>query len=220
MILFRSLTEDPETGPGDYLICDGSGNVQLYLSAGVTYNLPSPGWNNVAQATLGGWSVDSFILARRAPPVDVVGGIVFEDGIAVYPRPDLVPGVPLVLYGSQYPGGKIFNSSAFTEPPTGQQGNFGRNVLRSFGSAQADVAFQRQFHFKERVQLRFRGEFFNIFNHPNFGPPTNNLTSPLFGLSTQTLASSLGSGGANGGFNPLYQIGGPRSIQLELKLQF
>ena len=85
-------------------------------------------------------------------------------------------------------------------------------MLRSFGAAQADVAFQRQFHFKERVQLRFRGEFFNIFNHPNFGRPTNNLTSPLFGLSTQTLASSLGSGGANGGFNPLYQIGGPRSI--------
>jgi hypothetical protein len=46
------------------------------------------------------------------------------------------------------------------------------------------------------------------------------LASPLFGHSTQTLASSLGSGGANGGFNPLYQIGGPRSIQLALKLQF
>src|SRR5271166_5472176 len=79
---------------------------------------------------------------------------------------------------------------------------------------------KRQFHFTERVQLRFRGEFFNIFNHPNFGPPTNSLTSPLFGQSTQTLASSLGSGGANGGFNPLYQIGGPRSIQLALKLVF
>ncbi|HVN19824.1 MAG TPA: hypothetical protein VMU05_13650 [Dongiaceae bacterium] len=38
--------------------------------------------------------------------------------------------------------------------------------------------------------------------------------------STQTLANSLGSGGANGGLNPLYQIGGPRSIQLALKLQF
>ena len=46
------------------------------------------------------------------------------------------------------------------------------------------------------------------------------LPSPLFGHSTQTLANSLGSGGANGGFNPLYQIGGPRSIQLALKLQF
>jgi hypothetical protein len=75
-------------------------------------------------------------------------------------------------------------------------------------------------HPTEEVGLRLRGEFFNIVNHPNFGNPTNTLTSPLFGSSTQTLANSLGSGGANGGFDPLYQIGGPRSIQLALKLQF
>jgi hypothetical protein len=125
-----------------------------------------------------------------------------------------------VLYGSQYAGGKIFNNAAFTAPPIGQQGDFGRNVLRGFGAWQADLAFQRQFHVTEKLGLRFRAEFFNIFNHPNFGSPNNTLTSPLFGQSTQTLASSLGSGGANGGFNPLYQIGGPRSIQLALKLQF
>jgi hypothetical protein len=128
--------------------------------------------------------------------------------------------VPLELFGSQYPGGKIFNKAAFTPAPAGQQGDFGRNVLRGFGATQADLALQRQFHFTERLGLRFRAEFFNIFNHPNFGNPNNNLTDPLFGHSTQTLASSLGPGGANGGFNPLYQIGGPRSIQLALKLQF
>jgi len=49
------------------------------------------------------------------------------------------------------------------------------------------------------------------------GHPTPRI--PL-GYSTETLASSLGSGGANGGLNPLYRIGGPRSIQLALKLQF
>jgi len=64
------------------------------------------------------------------------------------------------------------------------------------------------------VGLRLRAEFFNIFTHPNFRNPNNTLNSPLFGRSTQTLASSLGSGGANRGFNPLYQIGGARSIQL------
>ena len=82
--------------------------------------------------------------------------------------------------------------------------------------------FQRcgRFHITEQVGLSFRAEFFNIFNHPNFGNPNKLLTSPLFGHSTQTLANSLGSGGANGGFNQLYQIGGPRSIQLALKLQF
>jgi len=144
---------------------------------------------------------------------------VYADGIDLYPRPDVVPGVPLVLYGSQYPGGKAFNPAAFTPPPTGQQGDFGRNVLRGFGAWQADVAFQRQFRLTEKVGLRFRGEFFNLFNHPNFGPPTNSLTSPLFGQSAQTLASSL-AGGVGAGFNPLYQIGGPRSIQLALKLVF
>jgi hypothetical protein len=55
---------------------------------------------------------------------------------------------------------------------------------------------------------------------PNFGFPINTLTDALFGHSTQTLASSLSSGGVNGGFNPLYQIGGPQSVQLALKLVF
>ena len=89
-------------------------------------------------------------------------------------------------------------------------------MLRGFGATQADVAFQRKFVFTEQLNLRFRAEFFNIFNHPNFGPPNNSLSSPLFGHSTQTLASSL-AGQAGAGFNPLYQIGGPRLVQLALK---
>ncbi len=195
-------------------------DIRHSFTAGVTYLLPSLESQKLVHTVLGGWSLDAFVLARSAPPVDVVGGIFFAAGTALFPRPNVNPGVPLVLYGSQYPGGKIFNKAAFTAPPVGQQGDFGRNVLRGFGPTQADVALQRQFQFNERVGLRFRSEFFNIFNHPNFGNPNNSLTSPLFGHSTQTLASSLGSGGANGGFNPLYQIGGPRSIQLALKLQF
>jgi hypothetical protein len=124
------------------------------------------------------------------------------------------------LFGLGYPGGKIFNNFAFRATTNGQQGDFGRNVLRGFDATQADIGLQRIFRVTEKVGVRFRGELFNILNHPNFGSPTNTLTSALFGRSTQTLANSLGAGGANGGFNPLYQIGGPRSIQLALKLQF
>jgi hypothetical protein len=128
--------------------------------------------------------------------------------------------VPLELFGSGYAGGKIFNKAAFAVPTPGQQGSFGRNVLRGFNATQADIGVQRLFRAGERYGIRFRAEFFNILNHPNFGNPTNSLPSPLFGNATQTLANFLGSGGANGGFNPLYQIGGPRSIQLAAKLQF
>jgi hypothetical protein len=199
---------------------DSDFDIRHSFTAGITYNVPSPGTQEVVKAMLGGWSLESFILDRSAPPVDVVGGIFFAAGTELAPRPNVNPGEPLVLYSPQFPGGKIFNKAAFTAPPAGQQGNFGRNVLRGFAAAQADLALQRQFRLTEKVGLRLRAEFFNVLNHPNFGNPNNNLTSPLFGHSTQMLASSLGAGGANGGFNPLYQIGGPRSIQLVLKLRF
>ena len=195
-------------------------DVRHSFSAGVTCNLPSPRSNGVASAAFGGWSVDSFLFARSAAPVDLVGAVEFFSSVDLLLRPNVNPETPLVLYGSEYPGGKIFNSAAFTAPPSGQQGDFARNVLRGFGAWQADVAIERQFRVTEKMNLRFRTEFFNAFNHPNFGPPDNTLTDALFGHSTQTLASSLGSGGANGGFNPLFQIGGPRSIQLALKIQF
>ena len=195
-------------------------DIRNSFTGGVTYDLPSPGSHKVASSILGGWSMDGFVLARSAPPVNVVGGIFFAAGTALYPRPNANPGVPLEIYGTEYPGGKIFNKAAFSTPVVGQQGNFGRNVLRGFGASQVDLAVRRQFHLTENLGLRFRAEFFNIFNHPNFGSPNNNLTNALFGRSTQTLANSLGTGGVNGGFNPLYQIGGPRSIQFALKLQF
>jgi hypothetical protein len=195
-------------------------DIRHSFAAGATYDLPFPRSQKVAYAILGGWSLDSFVLARSAPPVNIVGATFFTAGTIFSPRPNVNPGVALELFGPQYPGGKIFNRAAFSGTPAGAQGNLGRNMLRGFGAWQADVGLQRQIHLTEKIDLRFRAEFFNIFNHPNFGNPVSLLTSPLFGRSTQTLANSLGSGGANGGLNPLYQIGGPRSIQFALKLQF
>jgi hypothetical protein len=199
---------------------DSDFDIRHSFTAGATYSLPSPGSHELVRALLGGWSLNCIVFARSALPVDIVGAIFNGAGVTLSPRPDVNPGVPLVLYGAQHPGGKIFNRAAFTAAPAGRQGNLGRNVLRGFGASQADVALHRQFPVTEQVRLGFRAEVFNVFNHPNFGNPNNTLTSPLFGRSTQTLANSLGSGGANGGLNPLYQIGGPRSVQFGLKLQF
>ena len=94
-----------------------------------------------------------------------------------------------------------------------------------FGATQIDLTLRRQFKLTERFSLQARGDLFNIFNHPNFGNSQNYLYSspavanPLFGQSMMTLARYLGSGGQGGGLNPLYQIGGPHSIQLALKPQ-
>ncbi|PYS77620.1 MAG: hypothetical protein DMF66_09190 [Acidobacteria bacterium] len=111
------------------------------------------------------------------------------------------------------------NPAAF-RPLTVGQGTLGRNALRGFGLSQLDLAVRRRFTITERVRLQLRAEFFNVFNHPNFGDPAGDISSRLFGRSTQTLARSLGAGGVNGGLSPLYQVGGPRSIQLALRLGF
>jgi len=198
-------------------------DVRNSFTAALLYNIPEPGRNKFARSILGNWSVDTFVFARTALPVNIYGGVSVVPGVESQVRPDLVPDQPLYLFGSQYPGGKAFSAAAFVPAAADVQGDFGRNVLRGFGAWQADFAVFRQFHIKEGLNLQFRSEFFNLFNHPNFGDPTSDnrfITSTLFGQSTESLASSLGSGGPSGGFNPLYQIGGPRSIQLALKLQF
>jgi hypothetical protein len=196
-------------------------DIRHSFTAGVTYNLPPPSSGKLVRAMLSGWSLAAFVLARSAAPDNVVSSDNrFRGGIALDSRPNINPGVPLELYGAGYPGGKAFNKEAFASAPEGQQGDFGRNVLRGFNASQADLGVQRRFRLTETAGLSFRAEAFNILNHANFGNPNNNLAGPLFGRSTQMLANSLGAGGANGGFNPLYQVGGPRSIQLALKIQF
>ncbi len=215
-------------GPSDF-------DVRNAFSAGVTYDIQAPKLNAFTNVILRGWSSDNFITARSAPPVDISAAatiFVFANGISGDTRPDVVPGQPFYLYGSLYPGGKAFNPAAFTNPPTStnglpaRQGNVPRNFLRGFGAAQWDFAVHRDFPIRESLKLQFRAEMFNVLNHPNFGPPNGQFGLAGFGLSTQMLGQFLnggtsGTGNLGGGaFSPLYQIGGPRSIQLALKLSF
>src|SRR5262249_25619466 len=100
------------------------------------------------------------------------------------------------------------------------QGDLGRNALRGFGAFQWDMTVRRQFRVTKGLSFQARVDIFNVLNRSNFGSPVNYLSSPQFGQATQMLNSSLGSGGLVGGLSALYQVGGPRSVQLALKLQF
>ena len=122
----------------------------------------------------------------------------FLSGAMSVQRPKVVPGVLLYLSDPTTPGGRIINVAAFTVPASGQ-GDLGRNALRGFNVSQVDFILQRLFKLSERFSLKTSADFFNIFNHPNFGAPINYMTSPQFGFSTQTLNSWLGSGGQSGG---------------------
>jgi hypothetical protein len=134
------------------------------------------------------------------------------------------------------PGGKLINPAAFAFPAaTELQGTLGRNALRGFGAWQTDLGLHRDFKLSERGILQFRLELFNLLNHPNFANPNAPFprslawpsTTPgaiaidMPGMrSTQMLGRGFGGGGNSGGYNPLFQIGGPRAVQLGLRLQF
>jgi len=64
-----------------------------------------------------------------------------------------------------------------------------------------------------------RVDAFNLLNHPNFADPSGNLSSgKLFGVSTAMANTPFN--GITNGLIPLYRIGGPRSLQVSLKLSF
>lgn len=187
------------------------------MNAAVSYSFPKSSRHGVLATILNGWGLDGIMRAFSAPPVNVFQRVSRGASInGLFLRPDIVAGVPQYLEGGQYPGGKALNPAAFRVLPaeTLRQGTLGRNALRGFGLTQLDLSARRFFGLTERLNLLFRCDLFNLFNQPNFGAPESNLRSGFFGQSTQMRGRSLG------GLNPLYQSGGPRSLQLSLKVSF
>ena len=143
------------------------------------------------------------------------------------------------------PSAFVTGSAAFATPASlndTRQGTSTRNGFYGFGATQLDFGLGRQVSLTEKLRLSLKGEVFNILNHPNFGQPNANLGnyttngttvtySPgdpcitntavactTFGRSTTMLNRSFGA--ASGAFSSLYQLGGPRSVQLSAKLTF
>jgi len=206
-------------------------DVRNTFTNAITYEVPKWTTGNAALRYIAnGWAVDSLFRSNSAQPINITTGqysfgLIYNND-AINQRPNIVAGQPFYLNDPSAPGGKVVNAAAFTTPTNSfVQGDLPRNHLRGFGAWQEDLALRRDFPIHETVHLLFRAEAFNIFNHPLFGDIGTNdgrnlLTNPFFGISSHTLADSLGGGGADGGFASLYQIGSPRSMQFALKLQF
>jgi hypothetical protein len=210
---------------------DSDYDVRNTFSNAITYELPTvTAGNSVLRYLANGWAADSLFRSNSASPLTVTTGVysfgLIYNNTAINQRPNIVPATPFYLHDANAPGGRIINAAAFSTPASSfSQGDLARNAIRGFGVWQEDFALRREFPIHDNVSLLFRAEAFNVFNHPLFGDVgvndgRNILTSPYFGISSETLASSLGGGGADGGFSSLYQIGAPRSLQFAMKLRF
>lgn len=111
--------------------------------------------------------------------------------------------------------------SVMTPPEFGTFGTMGRNLFRGPGYRNWDFSVTKNWMIQERLTVQLRGEFFNILNHPTFANPYG-----VGGQLGNVDPSVPGAFGANGltpdvaAANPVIGSGGPRAIQLGLKLKF
>jgi hypothetical protein len=111
--------------------------------------------------------------------------------------------------------------SVMTPPALGTFGTMGRNTFRDSGFDNVDFSVVKNWKFKERATAQFRAEFFNVFNHPNFANPYGGQNG--FGQNDPSSSGTFGCGCATpdvAATNPVIGSGGPRAMQLGMKLIF
>jgi hypothetical protein len=197
-------------------------DVRHNVEAAISWDLPRPAGGYVTRNLFGGWRIDGRLLSRTGFPVDL-GGNFFLDpitGDTYSSGVDLIPKRPLYLHNDAFPGGRVFNagvnalSPAFALPQGVAQGNAPRNLVRGFSAFQENVGVRRAFHLHDALNLQVGMEMFNVTNHPNFGYIDPYVPDLLFGQPTKLLNQSFGTTGS------IYQQGGPRAMQISLRLVF
>jgi hypothetical protein len=170
----------------------------------LTYMLPRlAGSNGVVRGIFGGWSTSGILKASSGLPFLVFTGLDAGDG-TFEQRPNMVAGVPIYLDAG--PSRGFLNRDAFavptvTDPATGLRlGNELNNSIHMPFTLTMDWALAKKLYAGDRMAIDFRGEFFNILNHPVFSTPVASLTAANFGQS-QTSTD-------------------PRQVQLMLRFSF
>ncbi len=229
----------------DYGPCDY--DIRHNLNAQYVYQLPVKVRSHSLGYALNGWQISGTAFWHSGVPFSVLSTPYSANGNGIVQGSgpqfaSAVPGVPLYEH-HPIPGitqaGTIqwLNPDAFVsavDPSTGQChggdnagncqfGNLGRNALRGPDFLWSDFYLTKSFRLSERVKLRFEGQFFNVFNHPNFalpsmvqaGIPGNPSTQSGFGALTSATSPPTGLLGVG--------LGGdssPRMIAFQARVEF
>jgi Carboxypeptidase regulatory-like domain len=164
----------------------------------------------VVDSALGGWQLSTVTLLETGPWLtpfttptqDQSGTNVIGRGALL--RPDQIGNGNI----SNPTPDEWFNINAFVPTPAGagRIGNAGVGTLEGPGTMSAAVGLSKSFILFERLRLRFEASFTNLLNHPNFAPPSTDISSPsTFGKTSSVLAT---------------ENGGNRTGQLALRLEF
>ncbi len=209
-------------------------NLNDVFTASILYDLPfgkgkyfGSNWSGPTNTLLGNWQINVIERAESGFPLFVVdsadeSGVFFMYNGLVIQRPNEVgnpnrpgdeggqTGCPTKIHTLQ----NWFNPCAFMKAPAGELGTAPRAPVYGPRYVNTDFSLLKDFpfSFRERMDLQFRAEFFNLFNHPHFflpglaGTGEQDINTPSsFGVVSQTVNQT---------------VNDARSIQFALKLRF
>jgi len=189
-------------------------NLNQSFTGSVLYNLPlgrgkkfGNSWNSAANTFLGNWQLTLIEHISSGFPVPLIdsnneSGVFFNTGgdDFDYNRPNRVTGCN--PYSANHGQHQFINAACFVAPPAGELGNASRVPVTGPDFVNSDFSVIKDFAVPwHEAGLNFRAEFFNLFNHPEFGMPINDINAPGFGAVNST-------------------VNNPRLVQLALKLSF
>jgi hypothetical protein len=195
-------------------------NLNQQLTASIIYDLPfgkgkafGNNWSGPVNAVFGGWQTTLIEKITSGFPVFIVNsvnesGVNFEDNFATNNRPIQICNPTAIHQTVQ----QWFNPACFTQAPVGELGTASRTPLSGPGFVNTDFSLIKRFQVTERVGADFRAEFFNLFNHAQFGLPNADLASGTVSGVKQPLNGTLGT--------ITYTVNNPRLIQFALKFTF
>jgi hypothetical protein len=201
--------QDDNNHRADYSVADNSVRHRLVLSP--IWQLPlgkgqrflnGGGFTN---AIAGGWELAGIITFQSGFPFTVLSNQDFSNTGSTSPRPDRICNGSGPKTVEEWYDVSCFTTDALAQALASGRprfGNSGRNILTGPGLQQWDVSLIKRTQITERLNLEFRAEAFNLFNHPNF----------YFGSGNNTI------GTAEAG--QITSAGSPRDIQFGIKLKF
>ena len=191
---------DPRVGPSSFI------RTHVFSSS---YLWRIPTWKSAAPIAgmfLNGWSVSGVVIVESGLPFNITdsrGGTIYGSNSFAQFAPGSGPSdvkldTPTLT--------RYFNTGVFAAPPRIGDGTGIGDVPRNFITGpnfwNTDMALSKTFPIREPMNLEFRSEFFNLFNHPNFGGPGSNVANAgSFGVISNT-------------------VNAPRIVQLALRLRF
>ena len=209
----------------------GAWDARHVLNGNAVYELPFGrgkqmlNRGGLAGAIAGNWQLTTAAVARTGFPINVLlpSSVISPYGNSGTLRPNLVPGVSLTPPGGRTVGHWV-NPAAFAPPAAGTFGNAPRDLVSGPGTWQLDGGVAKTFPIAERARVEFRSEFYNVFNHPQLGPPnaTCTVTAKSTGCANGFGAISTTVNLNTAIVNPITPVGSgtPREIQFALRLEF